>query len=743
MSLRTGVSSIVRFSVFELDLRSGELRKSGARVPLQGQPLEILKALLERPGDLITRDELRQRLWRDDTFVDFEDGMNAAIRRLRDALGDHATTPRFVETLPRRGYRFIAPLAGDTTTPLEPGAPAQPSSRDVAARLSTLTWRPALRWLFLAVIIASVVATGWLSLRETSPPPSRLPTVRFEIRTPPLAVFGGGPAVALSPDGMHVAYVTSDSFLGQLYVRRMNSLEASAVTGAEQAQGPIYSPDGKWLAFFTRGTLQKVSVAGGSPATICTLPTIYTEGIHGASWGDDGNIVFESGMKLWRVPAGGGIPQRIPMPDDASAFFPEVLPGSRAILFTGSRRTPSQQSGVWALALGDQPRLLVEGGRTARYLRSGHLAYAVKGSLVVAPLDLESLTLTAPSVTVINDLRIDFADPRRARVTEPIAQFTVSHTGTLAYVPGPTVSPVLGTLVWVDREGNERGLPVPPRAYSWPRLSPEGLRVAVGIFDGDDAPGNVKIYQLTRGSWTSLTSDPAEDGRPLWTPDGLKVAFRSYREGTSQLFLQSADGTGQAERLTDGPNPDRTPWSFSPNRKELVFSELSDETYDLQVLQLDGRRTRTLPRTRFFKGSPAISPNGRWIAYRARESGRDEIYVRPFADWDEAQTQVSTSGGRAPAWSADGRELFFLNGDDMMVVPVQTSDHFTFGTPRLLFKGTYVQGSGGARNYDVAPDKRFLMIKEVERNAEPPPRDKLIVVLNWADEVRQALAAAK
>ena len=194
---------------------------------------------------------------------------------------------------------------------------------------------------------------------------------------------------------------------------------------------------------------------------------------------------------------------------------------------------------------------MVEGGAAARYLRSGHLIYSVKGSLLVAPLDIASLKLTAPSVTVINDLRIDTSDAPRVWVGDTVAHFTVSHTGALAYVPGATVPPTLRTLVWVDREGNEHDLHVPPRAYSWPRLSPDGSRLAVGVFDGDDAPGNVRIYDFARRSWTLLTSHPAQDGRPLWTPDGLRVAFRSYREGTSQLFWQSADGTGTPDRLTD------------------------------------------------------------------------------------------------------------------------------------------------------------------------------------------------
>jgi len=743
MTLRTGVGSIVRFSVFELDLRSGELRKNGSRVPLQGQPLEILKALLERPGDLITRDELRQRLWRDDTFVDFEDGMNAAIRRLRDALGDHAATPQFVETLPRRGYRFIAPLVGETSVPLEQATPVQGSSRGIITKLSRTSWAHALPWVLLGIVVAWTV-TGRLARRETQ---QQLPTLRFEIRTPPLAVFGPSPAVALSPDGKDLAYGISDALMGQLYLRHLNSLdEAQVVAGADKAQGPFFSPDGKYLAFFTRGTLRKVSVAGGSAATVCSLPTIYADEVHGGSWGDDGNIVFESGSKLWRVSEQGGVPQKIPMPDDAAAFFPEVLPGSRAIVFAGTRLTPSQQSGVWVLPLNDgQPRLLMEGGEMARYLRSGHLIYSAKGALVAAPLDIETLTLTGSSVAVIKDLRNDISNPPRVWVADTVAHFSVSQTGTLAYVSGPTVPPKLRTLVWTDREGNEQALPEPARHYSWPRLSRDGSRLAVGVFDGDDAPGNVRIYDFARHAWTLLTSHPAADGRPLWTPDGSRVVFTSHREGTSQLFWQSANGRDQAVRLTDGVNPDRTAWSFSPDGKELVYSEFFEPSNDLQILKLGTGSRRTVPRTLFFKGSPAISPNGRWIAYRSDESGHDEVYVRPFPDWDRSRTQVSTSGGRAPTWSADGHELFFLDlTGTMTAVPVKTSGDFTAGAPKPLFKGQYNQGSGGARNYDVAPDgKRFLMIKLVVPNTEPPPHDKLVVVFNWADEVRQALNTAK
>src|SRR5262249_51801728 len=160
--------------------------------------------------------------------------------------------------------------------------------------------------------------------------------------------------------------------------------------------------------------------------------------------------------------------------------------------------------------------------------------------------------LTGSSVAVIKDLRNDISNPPRVWVGDTVAHFSVSHTGTLAYVSGPTVPAQLRTLVWIDREGHEQALPESARAYSWPRLSPDGSRRGVGMAEGEDARGNVRIYDFARRTWTLLTSHPAQDGRPLWTPDGLRVAFRSYREGTSQLFWQSADGTGQAVRLTDG-----------------------------------------------------------------------------------------------------------------------------------------------------------------------------------------------
>jgi DNA-binding winged helix-turn-helix (wHTH) protein len=255
MPPRADPAPLVRFSVFEVDLRSGKLRKSGVRVPLQDQPLEILKAVLERPGDLVTRDELRQRLWRHDTFVDFEDGLNAAIRRLREALGDNATTPRFIETLPRRGYRFIAPLPADAapvaSAPVETTQPL-PSSAVAAIAASLRKMWP---WALTAVLIVMVGVVVWQYVRTTAP--LQQSTSRFSLATQPLAVHAPSPVVALSPDGTHLAYVAGDTGAGQLYLRKLSSLEARPIAGAERVYGSFFSPDGQGLPSSTKEGCRK------------------------------------------------------------------------------------------------------------------------------------------------------------------------------------------------------------------------------------------------------------------------------------------------------------------------------------------------------------------------------------------------------------------------------------------------------------------------------------------------------
>jgi serine/threonine-protein kinase len=291
------------------------------------------------------------------------------------------------------------------------------------------------------------------------------------------------------------------------------------------------------------------------------------------------------------------------------------------------------------------------------------------------------------------------------------------------------------TLVWVDRQGREQPIKAPPRAYTYPRISPDGTKVAVYIFDQEN---DIWIWDLTRETLTRLTFDSRLDRMPLWTPDGRRIVFSSQRGGGDNLFWQAADGTGPVERLTESPNA-QFPTSFSPDGTRLVFRDQTpDGASDIGVLALEGEpRATPLMQTAYAEWNPELSPDGRWIAYQSNESGREEIYVRPFPKVEAGRWQVSTRGGTRPVWARNGRELFYLVGQGrVMAVPIQPGPAFVFGNPQVMFDGPYLAPQPG-RTYDVSPDgKQFLMIKEGGIDQRSTPRE-IVVVLNWSEELKR------
>ena len=433
----------------------------------------------------------------------------------------------------------------------------------------------------------------------------------------------------------------------------------------------------------------------------------------GASWAPDDTIVFGQGPDgIFRVSADGSAPEVL-IPVDAaigeSAQGPQLLPGGKAALFTLGVGGDWDEAQVVVQSLDTGERsVLVEGGSDVRYVPTGHLVYALAGTLLAVPFDLVRLEVTGGPVPILEGVM-------RSTVNTGAAHFSVSDTGSLVFVAG--ISVAQSTFVWVDRQGGAEALPAPPRPYSRPRLSPDGQRVAV------DIEGDIWVYDIPRGTLTRLTFD-GSNSTPAWTPDGKRLAFSSTRAGPASLFWKLADGSGEAERLTTSEGQGHHIESFSPDGKVLAF-HAHHTGQDIWVLPLEGeRKPRPFLQTPAEEWGSEFSPDGRWLAYMSNESGRNEIYVQPFPG-PAGKFQISTEGGSFPVWARNG-ELFYRNGDKMMAVDITTSPSFTAGNARLLFEGQY-------QSYDVTADaERFLMIREGEQGAT-----RLNVVLNWFEELKR------
>ena len=596
------------------------------------------------------------------------------------------------------------------------------------------------RWLIISVgtflLVAAITGIAVWNLK----PSSQKPVTRTVINLPPgqqLAGVENGPTVALSPDGTRLVYVARQGGIQQLYLRAMDSLEAKPISGTEEATAPFFSPDSQWIGFFAGGKLKKISVSGG--AALLLADAAY---FGGASWGSQGMIAFTptpNVSALQQVADEGGAPRPLSHFEsgDVSHRWPEFLPGGKAVLFAAGPTAvtfTNAQVAVQSVGTG-QRRNLIQRGMSPRYASSGHLVYAQGGSLMAVSFDPQRLEVTGTAVPVVDGVL-------QSPVTGA-AQYTISATGSLIYVPGGVQATQL-SLVWVNRHGAEQPIAAPEHAYFTPRLSPDGRRVAVGITDSDS---QIWLYDLSRDTMTRFTFDGDYNPVPAWTPDGKRIAFESNKEGTPNLFWQLADGNGGLERLTTSDYI-QVPMSWSPDGKLLAFMEVNPITgVDIWVLRTGDpsagsgqiRKSQPFLRTPFSEGAPAFSPDGRWLAYISNESGRYEVYVQPYPG-PGGKWQISTEGGTEPKWNPGGRELFYRSGEKMMAVDVATQSGFAAGKPRMLFEGRYELSPVQSDNYDVSSDgQRFLMLKPTAQAAPT----QINVVLNWFEELKQKVPTGK
>jgi Tol biopolymer transport system component len=599
-----------------------------------------------------------------------------------------------------------------------------------------------------AAVAAALLGTlaGWLA----KPASTRTNPIRRFVHTLPTdqqLTRMGRHAVAIAPDGSFFIYVANQ----QLYLRRMNQLEAQPIKGTqEDPVEPVISPDGQWVAYCVPpaqagalsatgqpgATLKKIPVTGGAPIVLATVGFPF-----GASWHGDTIVIGQGQSGIVTVPHGGGTPTDVVKLEGAEqlASMPLLVDEGRTAVFTLASRTLAtwNDADIVAQSLQTGKRtVIVTGGHDARVVPGGLLTYMRDGTLFAGRFDPARparVTDVAPLVTgVTAAANVGSAGP---------GQYAVSMDGHLTYVMNPAQAEgPKRSLVWVDRGGREEPIAAERRSYVAARVAPDGARIALD--EGQGVSRNIWIWDVQHDILQRLTSelDQAEKRAPVWLPTSRSVIYSATANGRSAVIRIAADGTGAPEQLIDEKQALLIPKSMSPDGKQLLYVRwMTTTNADIAALSITGERTaRTLIATPKIEDNPTISPNGRWLSYESEESGRREIYVRAFPNVDGGRWQISANGGSHAVWSRNGRDLFFETPEQRLaaisVDPGETTFHYGKPTPLFDLKPYFV--SFPTTPYDVAPDGRFVFIKDAPIVAAP---QTIVVVEHWLDEVRARL----
>jgi serine/threonine-protein kinase len=604
---------------------------------------------------------------------------------------------------------------------------ASAPTTDMPAPIAAPKRTPWLAMIGACVVVGLVTAlTVWASMRPAPSPKDGI--IRFVIKPPvaePLNMESIWRSIAIAPDGSRLAYFSGSSVCGgQLMVKGLDEILGRPVAGAAEIRDPFFSPNGQWIGYMGGGGLAKFPIAGGTRIPIVDDATLS---VRGASWGDDDTIVFgrsEAGAGLFRVSASGGTAVAITTPDAATHegahVFPSVLPNGRGVLFT--IRADSANP-VRVAVLDSQTgkyRTLIPGASNASYVQTGHLVFEFSGSLRVVPFDLATLKVTGDTRPVAERVAMTFQGE---------ANYSVSRSGALAYVPARPAPP--RSLVWIDRTGKVTpisGLSIRP--YSTPRLSPDERKIAVSLSDENE---DVWIFDLVRGGLTQLTNVPQRDDLPVWAPDSKSIVFTSNRTGETRLYRQVVDEAGEATPIDSPLRP--VPTTITGNRHVLFHQNSGTRWALFDVALSPGAVPQPLiPGAGLDQQfNAAISPDGRYFAYNSSEAGNNanQVFIRPYPVTDTRRWQVSNTGGTRPFWSSDGRELFYLNQDNwVMVARVPTTGSPVTGVPtKLLDISRYMVA--GLRQIDVSKDgQRFLVVKPEPSVDQSAATAHIVVVLN-------------
>ena len=617
------------------------------------------------------------------------------------------------------------------------------SARDLAFALDTVaelatptstavalpTARRRFQWPALAatVLFAILIAFAIWRLQPSTVDATRQ-LAHFALPPPPNLRFAGGPVI--SPDGTLVVFPAGEgpSDKQRLFFRRLDQLTTTALPATEGAYAPFFSPDGKSVGFLADNQLKTIRLdATASPVVVCAARAFL-----GGAWAADGTIIFGSFGGLQRVAANGGVPQPLtianPLKSDIAYHLPSLLPGGRALLISVHDGDALFRIDVLTLATGER-RTVVARGYQAEYSPTGHIVYAAGDALFAIPFDGDRLTATGTPVKLLDGVESDGG-----------GGFALSATGTLVFQSQPP--PAHRTLVWADRSGVTTPIPIEPRTFWTPRLSPDGRQFAVVV--DDRGRRNIWIYRFDNATFLPIASEGINRA-PVWTRDGLRLTYLSERDGVRHLMSQPSDSSAPAESLLTSQNDDLFPGSWAADGRSLVYVDQRDAKSELRVLPIDGREVATLSGIPAGSTRPAISPDGRWLAFGIRSSkasGQPAIYVQPFPGPGPSRQFVDAAS--EPVWSRDGEKIFFRSrrggppvfaGDGIFEMPFDRTRGIAAGPERQLFRKAFAEdGLMGAAGYDVAPDGRFLMV--IPGEAETHPFD-MHVLLHVDDELRR------
>jgi eukaryotic-like serine/threonine-protein kinase len=652
---------------------------------------------------------------------------------------------RCLEKNPKKRWQAVGDLraeietiaAAPHATTVEPMAPPRP------------LWRRAMPVVTGTVLATAITSVAWWSVRPSLPPPT-VTRFSFTLAEGERFIDLFLPQVAISPDGTQIAYVANR----RIHLRSMSELTSRTIPGTEYPGfigAPVFSPDGRSLAFWTQsgsspsearqpGMFKRISLTGGAAVTVCQASVPF-----GAIW-DSTGIVFGQALTaergIVRCSPNGGKPELIVrVKSDEIAQGPQMLPGGDAVLFTLARGysgdTAILTSDFWDKAnvvvqslKGGEIKTVIEGASDARYLPTGDLLYALGGTLLAVPFDARRREVTGGPVSVLEGV----SRPTSFGNGPATAQASISSTGSLVYIPGPLTTSAQAMLVVVDPRGGIQPLKTPPGSYRYPRVAPNGKRVAVGI---DDARGtNIWIYDLAGTTAIRQLTFGGKNQFPVWVGDDA-VAFQSDREGEPSIFRQRADGATPAERLTRADQGTaHVPESVSPDGRMLLYDvvKASQREHALWSLSIADRKAAPFGNARSLDAAIAskFSPDGKWVAYGASLVGNMQVFVEPYP---RTGSQYVIGDGTHPIWSRDGRSLSYEWQGQLFTVPVTTQPAFSFGTATSVPRSTVYRSTQESYR-DSMPDGRYLGVTAGEvslgiANAQ------IQVILNWSEELKQ------